>query len=481
MSGENKFASLLPTVSREIARITAASQPAQLEPAAAAPAHARSAPGRSRNRLAADLTAGRARRRAIPGKVRRREFGPVAPCDRRLDRNDHGDDRHGPLCRPASLLEGRHLARRRRTRSWLGGLLAGLAGGAAGQLLFLAAPDALAGAGLFRVLGWTLLGALAGIVLSFFVPNLRSGRSLLGGAIGGAAGALGYLGLAVAIRGMPAADASGRILGATLLGLALGLTLALAERIARKAWLEICYGGCEIRTVNLGPTPVSIGSDARAATIYARGTPPVAFRYSFEAGKVIRQDAATNELTELRAGEPHSVGAVTVTLRTAATATARGPQPTPVALPSSPPQAAPVARAAPLARRGAASGRSSGCFLFARCSGSYQASIRRSRTAAGAFRCGGNSRRGSATAARASPRPRQRTVAKAGARVHQLRQLPLVQPASARCARQALLHSLRFVFVATCPFTTPYLAAGPGAGALSTRHAQQRPEAVVEP
>ena len=67
-------------------------------------------------------------------------------------------------------------------RGWLGGLLAGLAGGAAGQLLYQAAPGRPAGEAIFRVLGWTLLGSMAGFVLAFFVPNLRSYRGMLGGA-----------------------------------------------------------------------------------------------------------------------------------------------------------------------------------------------------------------------------------------------------------------------------------------------------------
>ena len=82
--------------------------------------------------------------------------------------------------------------------------------------------------------------------------------------------ALGFLGAALAVRGLPGGDAAGRVLGAVLLGLALGLMLALAERIARAAWLEVQYGGGESRTVNLGVEPVSIGSDSRASTIDAR-------------------------------------------------------------------------------------------------------------------------------------------------------------------------------------------------------------------
>ena len=251
--GTDTFASLLPTVSREIARITTASQPAMLEKIAATQPPSPVAPPAAR---AQDLP-------PIPppaslGGVQSQEKFAAESSGRLLLAIAAWTGMITAMIAMA-LCAGQHhylkeglLPSGAAARSWLGGSLAGLAGGAAGQLLYLAAPGAPASEAIFRILGWTLLGALAGIVLSFFVPNLRSGRSLLGGALGGAAGALGFLGVAMAIRGMPAADPSGRILGATLLGSALGLTLALAERIARKAWLEICYGGCEIRTVNLG-------------------------------------------------------------------------------------------------------------------------------------------------------------------------------------------------------------------------------------
>ena len=300
---------------------------------------------------AADSAAGLPRRRPIPGKVRRREFRPAAAGDRCLDGNDHRDDRDGPVRRAASLLEGRLVAFRRRCSKLAGGIARRPCRRSRWPAPLPRGSRRAASEAIFRILGWTLLGALAGIVLSFFVPNLRSGRSLLGGALGGAAGALGFLGVAMAIRGMPAADPSGRILGATLLGSALGLTLALAERIARKAWLEICYGGCEIRTVNLGQAPVSIGSGS-AATVYARGLPPVAYRYSFAAGKVTQQDAATNDLTELLPDEPQSIGAVTVTLRTADSATAGATRPAASAQASSSPRPSTVAaRPPPLRRR----------------------------------------------------------------------------------------------------------------------------------
>jgi len=349
--GGGSFASLLPDVSREIARITVASQPAAPE----AGSSSRPAPP-----VAPPVEAAKALPSIAPPAVLRgvqsQETFAAESSGRLLVAIGAWTGMIAAMIALA-LCAGQHRYLKEGTlpsgaavRGWLGGLVAGLVGGAAGQFLFLAAPGALANDAVSRVLGWTLLGSLAGLVLAFFVPNLRFDRGLLGGAVGGAAGALGYIGVTTAVRGLPGADPSGRILGAALLGLALGLMLAIAERMARKAWLEICYGGSEIRTVNLGLQPVSIGSDARSATIYARGVAPVAYRYWFKEGKVTRQDATTDQVTELRPGEPESVGAVTVTVRTASTATAStsGPsvptRPTPVA---APPVPGPVAAAPP--------------------------------------------------------------------------------------------------------------------------------------
>jgi Ca-activated chloride channel family protein len=317
------FAAMLPKVSREIARITTASQPPMPEPSATSKPKPPGPPPVEAAKALPSIAPP-----AVLKSVQSQETFSAESAGRLLLAIGAWTGMITAMIAMA-LCAGQHRYLKEGTlpsgaafRGWVGGLVAGLAGGAAGQLLFLVAPGAPASEALFRVLGWTLLGSLAGLVLAFFVPNLRSDRGLLGGAVGGAAGALGFIGVATAVRGLAAADASGRILGAVLLGLALGLTLALAERIARKAWLEICYGGSELRTVNLGLEPVSIGSDARISTIYARGALPVAFRYWFKEGKVTRQDAATDQVTELRPGEPESVGAVVVTVRTAGSAKA---------------------------------------------------------------------------------------------------------------------------------------------------------------
>ena len=75
----------------------------------------------------------------------------------------------------------------------LGGLAVGLVGGAAGQGLYFLAPDSATLGRVFQVIGWALLGGLAGAGLSLFVPNMKWTLGLAGGAAGGAAGAVAFI------------------------------------------------------------------------------------------------------------------------------------------------------------------------------------------------------------------------------------------------------------------------------------------------
>ncbi len=219
-----------------------------------------------------------------------------------------------------------------------GGVLAGLLGGAIAQVLFQVTGNLFnltpGGAGdkiveaFFRILGWTVLGSLAGLGLAFFVPNLRAAKGLLGGAIGGAIGAVGFIAVNEAMHftvenllGAGLVNFVARMLGAVLLGACIGLMVAIAERAFRTAWLEVRYGR-EVRTVNLGPEPVSIGSNAQDCTIYARNAPPVAFRYWARNGKISREDATTGHVAEVKPGEEHPVGVLVVAVCAAGAADA---------------------------------------------------------------------------------------------------------------------------------------------------------------
>ena len=211
-----------------------------------------------------------------------------------------------------------------------GGLLAGLAGGAAGQMLYQFGSGGAVADILFRIIGWTILGALAGIGMSFFIPNLRRSKGLMGGALGGAIGALGFIAVVMLLQGSSLGNAAARVLGAMLLGACIGLMVAIAERIFRSAWLEINLGENVVKLVNLGPEPVSIGSDSRQCTIYARNAPAVALKFWTNQGRLIQKDMATGMEKELRGGEVQKVGAVEVAVFTSSTARSAPQSKTPV-------------------------------------------------------------------------------------------------------------------------------------------------------
>lgn len=200
-----------------------------------------------------------------------------------------------------------------------GGLAAGLAGGALGQVFYAVATASAAvpviGAlaavlvPLGRLVGWTVLGLLVGWGLSFFVPNLDRRKAAFGGGMGGAVAAVAFL-----IASKAAEDASA-LIGAAILGAAIGLMLALVEAAFRQAWLEVHYGAKEVITVSLGDRPVKIGSDGRACQVYARGARPLACQYTLKDGHVECVDFATERSHVVQPDEEQDVGSVKVVVR----------------------------------------------------------------------------------------------------------------------------------------------------------------------
>jgi hypothetical protein len=216
-----------------------------------------------------------------------------------------------------------------------GAALAGFASGAIGQtLLFLFAYAGLAGLGF--VAGWALLGLLVGYGVSHFIPNLDRTRATVAGLVGGVVAAVAFLVVSLA------ADWLGRVVGAAMLGLCIGLMVALVEAAFRRAWLEIRLGAREQITVNLGPEPVSIGSDARACTVFARGAPHLALRYWVRNGAVVCHDHTQVQEQTVAEGDTRTAGTVEVTVRTGG-----APVPQPVPLTPSAPAPAPTPARAP--------------------------------------------------------------------------------------------------------------------------------------
>ena len=197
--------------------------------------------------------------------------------------------------------------RRTAVLAGVGGLGAGLAAGFVGQLVFAGTPDSAVLVALGRIVAWAILGALVGLGLAFFVPNLRALRGLQGGAVGGMAGAVGFL-LGALVLG----DVVGRLAGAAILGFCIGLMIAFFEVAFRTLWLEIHYGPREVRAVTLGPEPITIGADQEACTIFARNAPPVALRYQIQNGEVVCEDVPASRTHRLIPGDRRTVGNVTV-------------------------------------------------------------------------------------------------------------------------------------------------------------------------
>ncbi len=195
----------------------------------------------------------------------------------------------------------------------LGGLAVGAVAGTVVQGAFGAVtmlPEMLVLAG--RLAGWTALGAMIGVAITRFVPNLRLKRGLLGGAVGGWIG--GILFLVLAIVG----ETGGRLSGATAVGLAIGGMIAIAEVAGRRAWLDVVYGPKEKRSITLGQQALTAGSNKEYCQILIMGVPPVALRYLLKDNRVMLEDVPVGRMFEVHDGDTRQVGKVSLVVRRAA-------------------------------------------------------------------------------------------------------------------------------------------------------------------
>jgi len=215
-------------------------------------------------------------------------------------------------------LRRRQLLTRDLARAALGGVVAGLVGGAVGQLFFqltVGSPIAIAS----RVVGWSLMGALMGIGMAFFVPNLKWHRGLLGGALGGLLGAITFV-----IMSQLLGEFHGRWTGAIVLGFLIGLMVALAEIAFRRFWLEVTFSAREVRTVTLGASPVSVGGDERQAAVLVQGAAPIAFRYRLHGDSIVCDDVVHGQSFIVQPGDRRQIGSATIAVCSPASARAIG-------------------------------------------------------------------------------------------------------------------------------------------------------------
>lgn len=177
-----------------------------------------------------------------------------------------------------------------------GSALAGIAAGLvaqAGLSLFTQTSASILFQRATFVLAWGLLGALLGRGISVVVPNLKRQTALAAGAIGGLIAGTAFLASAPVLG-----DLAGRLAGAAILGAAIGYSIALAEEIDRAGSLIVRWGPRETTTLNLGPTPVTIGGGDDHVCL--RGLQPKAFSVWLDGARVFCKDHKSGTQVELK-------------------------------------------------------------------------------------------------------------------------------------------------------------------------------------
>ena len=111
----------------------------------------------------------------------------------------------------------------------------------------------------------------------------------MAGCCGGLLGAVVFL--AVSTLG----DFAGRLAGATILGFALGLMVALVETAFRRIWLELRDESNQFRSVNLGKTPVFIGGDRRKCDLHVAGAQAKALKFWEDGGQLYCLDVVAEK------------------------------------------------------------------------------------------------------------------------------------------------------------------------------------------
>lgn len=204
------------------------------------------------------------------------------------------------------------------------GWITGIAGIFLGQWLFFPPPGLPSAIALLgRILGWTILGALVGSGTSFFVPNLKLKKALIGGSLGGSLGAIAFL-IASSILG----DISGRLIGATILGFCIGLMIAWAEKkqLRTEDHLVISWSPQEQKPILLGTRPITLGSsyesdihlskalgfDPVTAKIYKDENNSIVMQYDDKYGK----NKGMKKLKHfLKTGDKRKLGNITIEVK----------------------------------------------------------------------------------------------------------------------------------------------------------------------
>jgi hypothetical protein len=158
-----------------------------------------------------------------------------------------------------------------------------------------------------RSVAWAALGAGMGLGMNLVRSTRAQLRnSVLGGALGGALGGLFFDPIDRFFKSSPFDGGEvSRLVGVVAVGLAVGLFVALVERLAREAWLKVLTGPLAGKSFVLYRTPTRLGS-APAADIYLYKDAEIDPQHALihRAGNVYEiEDAGSRTGTKL-AGQP---------------------------------------------------------------------------------------------------------------------------------------------------------------------------------
>lgn len=164
-----------------------------------------------------------------------------------------------------------------------------------------------------RFIGWGISGVAVGIAVSKVVPNLTMKNASIAGAIGGLVGcSFMYM-----VNSYAAATAS--------TGAAIGLVIAIAETVLRKAWLEVTVKpvGLTIEkektiTVSLGDKPILLGcsSDCDVKLAEMPGAKAHFGQVSMVDGNVNYLDLVTEKSRSISIDQSFDVSNAKIALRT---------------------------------------------------------------------------------------------------------------------------------------------------------------------
>jgi Ca-activated chloride channel family protein len=189
------------------------------------------------------------------------------------------------------------------------GLISGALAGALAQTVYEFAPsEGFVKNVIIRIPCWGLLGALLGWRLGDVIPNLGTGRGILGGAIGGLVGGAGFV---VVNQCLP--DFAARVVGIGILGLSLGFCIVTTEKLLRAASLEVLWAPNESTTITLGTRPVYIGGGDDH--IFISGLPEHSAQVVLENGKIDYIECTSGKRTNLKNGSRLKVGKVEVVVQ----------------------------------------------------------------------------------------------------------------------------------------------------------------------